>query len=202
MAKTYTLDQVRAAEQDPSVHASALRRANLATERLKKKQGAMNALLRAGQASEVFADKLAALRELAAMLAQALHNLTPCDKGCSHCCWMPTMLTQAEADAIGAELGRAPVTPSYTLHRNEHYTGVVCPFLKKGRCSIYASRPLACRFHYSMHKNELPCMIFPGEDIIVPHFNVATFHKATVTVLGPKAGYELADLRDFFPAAP
>lgn len=83
----------------------------------------------------------------------AILPYTACKTGCSHCCNMAVTLTTTEAELIGKFIGTKPTIPKYRpdiMGNQKKYSSVPCPFLKKGRCSIYEARPLACRVHVSM----------------------------------------------------
>lgn len=94
------------------------------------------------------------------------HSSLGCREGCSYCCHYHVYVTAIEAFAI-VEHVRATFTATdrlatiERLRRNvmtvkhmtvdEHiHTNVACAFLSiSGSCSIYNSRPLACRRHHS-----------------------------------------------------
>ena len=79
----------------------------------------------------------------------------------------------------------------------QRWEGVPCSFLKEGRCSIYASRPLACRLQLNMDDDDLLCQLIEGESIRVPYLNLTTHHVAAVVALG--MGQPIADIREWFP---
>lgn len=119
-----------------------------------------------------------------------------CRSSCTHCCHIPVALSPGEARLIGDMIGRTPsfVEPSITL--KDRRSGNPCTFLKDGRCSIYAARPMACRAHYNMDSDPLLCELIDGVSVPVFYLNVSSFQQACA-VLNPDG---LADIRAFFPA--
>lgn len=71
-----------------------------------------------------------------------------------------------------------------------------CPFLREGRCSVYETRPLACRTLLNLDDDDLLCRLVPGVEVPVPYAGAGEF-KALYLLAQPNA--ELADIRDFFP---
>lgn len=122
-----------------------------------------------------------------------------CGRGCSSCCKMNVVISAAEADRIGENIGRQPTKIAATrISEKTAFSGVPCPFLKDDSCSIYKDRPLVCRMHSSfddsaywcdpnrMYAREMPMVEFQGLQtalgVIAHHKNVVVF----------------ADIRDFF----
>lgn len=84
----------------------------------------------------------------------------------------------------------------------DRWFGVACTFLSADEtCSIYASRPLACRLQVNVDADALLCRLVPGNEqsdrIRVPYADTRSSQAASVAVLGPH--HRLADLRDWFP---
>jgi Fe-S-cluster containining protein len=104
--------------------------------------------------------------------ADASGEKVPCQMGCSVCCTYLVPLSTAESMRFAQDIlalpspRRAEVTasllkaakaiiaagkvPTDTPQNLCHWyssLGIECPLLKKGLCSIYASRPIACREH-------------------------------------------------------
>lgn len=108
-------------------------------------------------------------------------------------------LSEIEAQVIGEEIGRKPAKvkahPTQVSRHQPSY-GNPCTFLKEGRCSIYASRPMVCRTHLNMDSDDLLCELVEGAPIPVPYAN-ATALLAQYYRLG--AGGVFGDIRDFFP---
>lgn len=134
-------------------------------------------------------------------LKEATNGLVPCKKGCAHCCHIPVLMHYHEAATISKLTGRKMrALDSYTAEANFHYTGTPCPFLEENRCSIYQSRPFACRVHYSLDRDESRCVL-TGERQSVPYLNRKAFDMAYVNAIGTDNDIRVADIRDFFPAA-
>lgn len=151
--------------------------------------------------------KLYLMRDLAAELAKAAEGVVACKSGCDHCCKMATCVSVQEAQLIARETGAKLHTPKQYNHfdaMRKQFEGVPCTFLKDGRCSIYASRPYACRIHYTMDRDSMLCEIRPGEKIRAPHLNTTDYEKTYVQALGNgnPLSMQYADIREFFPNQP
>jgi Fe-S-cluster containining protein len=161
-------------------------------------RAAIGALLTAAVQPELSARaSLAKLREAAQLFNEAALPFTACAKGgCSHCCHIPVAINEVEAALIGQEIGRRP----HRLKKakpisNDYGYDMPCPFLKSGRCSIYKSRPLACRVHLNLDDSDRLCKLVPDVSIPVPLVNATQLLSLYVQV-APDS--KLADLRDFF----
>lgn len=115
-----------------------------------------------------------------------------CEKGCSHCCYFPIILTKMEAKLIVQYIQQLPklkkeelVTHLEQYYRNEDLTMVYnidfktdqqykgkyitkqvpCPLLDKqtNSCLAYEVRPIACRTHYN-YCNPQVCSTEPIPD--------------------------------------
>ncbi len=148
-----------------------------------------------------------ALRLVAISTEVARHvaPLTPCAKGCSHCCYQAVTITRWEADRITKFNGRKQGMPKgyHPLSRNREdfvndYAGVPCPFLRKGNCTIYAVRPLACVGHHSLMADASPCDI-----VAYPNGRTASFNMQELTLIEAALFFNdeqtFADIREFFP---
>lgn len=141
--------------------------------------------------------------------AALVGKYTPCVVGCSACCYQAITITAPEADRIGKAIGRTPAQaqplakerPSLDSLQDgsdedvARYTGKPCPFLVDHRCSVYEVRPVICRLHHSMHSDSSLCQ--HDEVREVPAINMSSLEQAFVAT---QRSYELADIRDFFPA--
>lgn len=162
--------------------------------------------------------KIIAIRKIADTLATAVGDAAPCKAGCDHCCHVPLLMTHAEAKVIGKEIGRAVTVPArWAIDSGSDratqlaeaaqakddltFYGTPCPFLKDHRCSIYDHRPFACRVLYSMADDDVPCRISETpQRTSVPYLNFNPFYEAYAGALGSAVFYEIADIREFFPA--
>lgn len=82
-----------------------------------------------------------------------LHHITPCKKGCSHCCRMPVSVSALELEYMK---NRCRKLASHIGQVSSH-TNSPCPFLAKGACSIYQVRPYLCRKHVTMTPSSYWC---------------------------------------------
>lgn len=146
------------------------------------------------------AEKNKTLVMLVQEAASILHDVTPCKKGCSHCCYQAVGIATYEAAAIGKYIGVTPVTltqkfenPSVMQERNK---GVACVFLKEGKCSIYEVRPLACRTHYNLSEYPELCDI-ANINGTVPNMNFSAVWNAQVAINMGTSVFD--DIRQFFP---
>ncbi|WP_395066240.1 YkgJ family cysteine cluster protein [Paraburkholderia silvatlantica] len=132
-----------------------------------------------------------------------------CRKGCSHCCHTSVLLPAQEAALIGKRIGVKPEPHKGITQRGDIEAGYhnPCPFLREGECSIYESRPLACRQQYNMDIDALLCDLSGGPSK-VPYLNMLDYQQALVLVT---AGWrrlgltsvpampDVGDIRQFFP---
>lgn len=199
MIKTVPIEFVRARESDPSVAAQAQERADAASRLLEPHRERMKALAERAQKEPDFAKKFRLLREIADYVADAMSGLVPCRAGCSHCCRIPVQLTRVEAGVIAHENGFRVTNPAkYSVDGNPAYTGTPCPFLVENQCSIYETRPMACRIHYNMDVDALLCEL-RGEVVHVPYFNNFDYQVLMFLAVGQAQAPRLADIREYFP---
>lgn len=86
----------------------------------------------------------------------------------------------------------------------DRWFGTPCTFLGANEtCTIYGSRPIACRLQVNVDADALLCRLVPGNEqsdrIRVPYVDTRQSQQASVAVLGPH--HRLADIRDWFPPA-
>jgi hypothetical protein len=150
------------------------------------------------------AAKVELLREMLDILNAAADGIAACRKGCGACCHVSVILSADEAEVIGKEIG-VPVAPPSRYEKRgstadaakQHY-GTPCPFLVNDQCSIYASRPLACRTLFNMDGDALLCSIVPDAPPKVPYLD----HMQFTMVIAQAFMHSMdahADLREFFP---
>ena len=146
------------------------------------------------------------IMDVADALSRTITPHTECARGCSHCCHMATCLSGFEARMIGRYVGREParlgreMVASLDLERElqARYTGVPCPFLVAGKCSVYPVRPAACRLHHSLMEDADNCRIRDNrEPITVAHLNLLTVQMALAAVF---MADDFGDIREFFPS--
>jgi len=143
-----------------------------------------------------------------------------CKKGCDHCCHIPVSLSRSEATHLAAVSGKQmAAAPAHAVRvsseleqlrsgiapggaesqRWRHHIGQACPFLSHGECSVWATRPLACRYYYSMDMDDLLCNLLPDQQgVEVPQLNVLAFTAMSWGILG--LNQDAADIRDWFPS--
>lgn len=127
----------------------------------------------------------------------AILPYSACKSGCSYCCNIAVTLTTTEAELIGKYIGRKPTIPSHRVDiiaNQRKYSGVPCPFLKKGKCSVYEVRPLACRIHFNLADTPELCNTATPADI--PMLNNEKIDEAHFAAFRNDVW---ADIRDFFP---
>lgn len=144
--------------------------------------------------------RLEKIRLAGKIFNEALMPLSACSNGaCNHCCHIPVAISKTEAEIIGNAVGRKPrKLPGILEFKREYGYHMPCPFLKNGACSIYASRPFACRAHLSLDVNDRLCKLLPDITVPVPLADVRQLQSAYVQA---GAGEEMADIRDYFPPA-
>lgn len=198
------LKAIRARENDPAMFEHAQKMTDVLNSRLD--MAGMSALANQAKAAKSPRAKVILLREMADKLGEASKGLTPCKKGCSHCCHMATMIHLDEARAIEKATGVKMTLPKafnvdiqYVEKLRARYDGVACRFLVAGACSIYAERPLACRLHVIVDRDSILCEIVPGEKIKVPMVDTRQVDWAISNAYGGPLEMKYADIREFFP---
>ena len=151
------------------------------------------------------------LRQSADAATLEASKLAACRKGCNHCCHIAVVISRTEATVIakqtGAKLRRgagaytgATMADPQALQEGiakEHY-GSPCPFLEGGACSIYESRPLACRWQINMDDDDLLCQLVAddGDAPKVPYLNLMSHQLAVAALLGENQSFD--DIRNWF----
>lgn len=148
--------------------------------------------------------RLKMLRLLADKINDAVSSQSACRRGCDACCKIQVEMTGWEARVIAEELGiEVKEPPEYGGSDSRVLSldlmGKPCGFLKDGDCSIYASRPIACRLHHSLNADAAMCQpTVNPEDSMVPTLNLTVVHIAYAICSGStKPG----DIADFFEEA-
>jgi len=122
-------------------------------------------------------EKLEVLYKATDEVFSAINPFTPCKKGCSACCHIPTHIAPEEAQYIKEKTGTEITTP--TPPRD--FRGIPCPFLIKGECSIYEHRPFVCRSHVVFTKTAYWCAIHDDDE----------FREQRVRISGLNTSFEL-----------
>lgn len=199
-----TLEEIRARERDPATFLASRATADLIHDRVD--HAAQLRIAEQARKARSTTAKIYLLRDLSNELAKATEGLVPCKAGCNHCCKMATAVSMQEAKLIAKETGLKLHTPKrYNDFRNMRvaYDGVPCSMLKDGVCSIYASRPFACRVHYVVDRDNLLCEIHPGVSIRAPHLAITDYDMLYVQAMADGQPQDMlyADIREFFPKA-
>jgi Fe-S-cluster containining protein len=145
--------------------------------------------------------KLNQLKKASDRLSRVVTPYSACRSGCSYCCNISAVISESEARAIAKASGRKMKTlqgvPSPAIREKWHR--VPCPFLKKGRCSVYDDRPMVCRLMFNMADTPEQC------NTDIPSCNS---HVITLNLKELEHGFVAAfaqepwgDIRDFFPPA-
>jgi Putative zinc- or iron-chelating domain len=160
--------------------------------------GLCDSIQKPGQTKQ---QRLAKLIELATQFSDRLLPYSACRHGCAHCCYIAVQVSQSEAELLARASGRKlqkpkqPITELYWLAERSY--AHPCPFLKEGRCSVYAARPMTCRTCLNMDDTPLQCELAPDSPSEVAYAN-----PMPIWVLhGMITGGEIhADIRDWFRA--
>ncbi len=90
-------------------------------------------------------------------------HVPSCKKGCDACCKIMTVVTIAEAMVLALEIYKKPdwrsllpalresalaMSPIGLTEYDYAQKRLPCVFLKDGACSVYESRPAACRYYF------------------------------------------------------
>lgn len=97
--------------------------------------------------------KLQALYDFMGDIYEFVGKYVPCKKGCSFCCYIPVSISGLEVEYIKKSEN---IKPS-KIPIVGNFDGKPCPFLKKGTCSIYKSRPFVCRMHVILDETSKWC---------------------------------------------
>lgn len=206
MIPIYDLERIKArqADEDGRVRAGAEARARQITARLAPQTRELEALANQALRATKTATKIAALRSMMRLVHVAARDIAACGRGCSSCCHQAVLLNAEEAAYIGAEIATKPQKVAHFVKQgktkaeaDKHY-GDPCPFLVDQQCSIYESRPLACRTLYNLDADALLCTVVPGDAPQVPYLDHRQFTEV-IAFSFMKTAHRFADIRDFFP---
>ncbi len=147
--------------------------------------------------------KLLELRNLSDKVAAAVSENVACKgNGCSYCCYQAVTITSIEAGWLQEATGRkAAGNVRRGLDDLEQmradFTGQPCPFLAKdGACSVYSSRPIACRLSMNIGASPFFCdTSIPSELSSVPALDLTQFWIIYSQITEKST---LGDIRDFF----
>ncbi|MCK4119564.1 YkgJ family cysteine cluster protein [Ralstonia solanacearum] len=133
-------------------------------------------------------------------LVEAAAPFVACKRGCSACCHMNVNVTEVEAQIIEEQTGRRYARFTGAIrHPDGEFTGVACPFLVDGTCSIYSVRPFACRHHMSFNLDAYWCSPERAHLAEMPMISFGGARQAYSAVTRLDSGGLYGDIRDFFP---
>jgi uncharacterized protein (DUF2267 family) len=73
-------------------------------------------------------------------------------------------------------------------------------FLKAGKCSIYKHRPIACRVHFTLDRDNLLCRFTEGKLNSTPNVDIGQVMNHLAMVIGIETNAaDHTDIRDWFP---
>lgn len=144
--------------------------------------------------------RLAKALKVADKLSKAATPYAACRAKCSHCCHIPTTISHTEAQMLAEASGRkvAKVTARHSREETAHYFRTPCPFLKKGSCSVYSARPMACRLMFNMA--DTPYFCNPAIPPEQSHVTMLNLQDLNLAFTGTFLHETFADIRDFFPS--
>jgi Putative zinc- or iron-chelating domain len=164
------------------------------------------------------AGKIEALWDMVDEIGTLARPFAACRKGCSHCCHTSVLMPAQEAALIGKRIGVKPAKVTGMTGRDDIKPGYdnPCPFLKNDACSIYESRPLACRQLFNIDTDALLCELV-GKASKVPFLDLRDYQVAQAMMTAAhREGIErdrygrlvpvtittapdVGDIREFFP---
>jgi len=144
--------------------------------------------------------KLRKVYALVDKLVDAAGPFVACKQGCSACCHININITEVEAQIIEDQTGRRYTRLTAPIrHPEGKFTGVPCPFLADGACSIYSVRPFVCRHHLSFNLDAYWCAPERAHLAEMPMITFGGAKQAHHEITRLDAGAMHGDIRDFFP---
>lgn len=142
--------------------------------------------------------KMNRMKKAAQALSQIVTPLSACRGGCSHCCNISAVITDIEAEALARVSGIRARRPKDGISSDAlgKWFRVPCPFLKKGRCSVYDERPLVCRLQFNIADTSQQCdTAIPPSESYVTMLNLSQLKNSYVEAFHANSW---GDIRDFF----
>jgi hypothetical protein len=193
-------DSALAAEADPAV---AKRHAAANFERLtaelphhvQQREAQLLAELKSVPGSPL--KKLRHLYRASEALMRDLAPYIACSAGCASCCHYPVSVYPLEAELIEKRTGhRRQRAPAETA-----VPGSACVFLRAGRCSIYADRPMVCRMHVALTSTAYWCAPERCNDIELPMAGFSEINAALTYIIQLDGRGQPLDIRQAFGAS-
>lgn len=119
---------------------------------------------------------------------------TPCQRGCDACCHYAVSVSELEVQFIESRTSRQR---GPTLKQIDQPHGTPCPFLRGGECSVYSSRPFACRRHVTLDDDARWCAVDVCHDIELPQLNFSEVISVYEKIV-EDARSQHADIRGWF----
>ena len=139
--------------------------------------------------------KLESLYDVVEELHSFVSKFTPCKKGCSSCCHYKVSISEIEIRYIENNEG---IRRLKKLKLDKNYHGDACPFLVANKCSIYSSRPYACRNHVVFNESDYWCHPDLCNDIELPLISFSEVKKSYDLIRRTSESYEQYDIRQVF----
>ena len=142
--------------------------------------------------------KMNRMKKAAQALSEVVTPLSACKAGCSHCCNISAVITDVEAEAMAKASGRKTRRPKDGISADVlgKWFRAPCPFLIKGRCSVYEDRPLVCRLQFNISDTSQQCdTSIPPTESYVTMLNLSQLQNAYVEAFHD---HQWGDIRDFF----
>lgn len=141
--------------------------------------------------------KLGKIYSLTDKLTQLIAPYMVCEKNCSHCCKLDVLITTVEAQYIEQHHGlNRNIGTSVSSGHADNKTP--CPFLdRSGACSIYKSRPFACRTAFAVD-NPMYCEEVDREHVTYSSRNNSLLSRLYYMIIHINEKKPVRDIRDFF----
>lgn len=123
--------------------------------------------------------KLQDLYEFMEEVYSIVSNVTPCKKGCNHCCHIQVSVSSLELEYMKKHDRKflRKFVPTISGSSSP------CPFLSKGSCSIYEIRPYFCRRHVSITATPYWCHPDRCHSITLPLLNFSEMDRVYFQLL-------------------
>ncbi|HDX8437820.1 YkgJ family cysteine cluster protein [Aeromonas dhakensis] len=119
---------------------------------------------------------------------------TPCEKGCSHCCYIPVAVSELEVEYIERSLK----IKRKSFSEYDRTQSKPCPFLKNNSCSIYNVRPFVCRRHVVLTKTPYWCELERCNQETMPLLNFTETQKSFEYLVFKSGKNNFFDIREVF----
>jgi uncharacterized protein len=121
-------------------------------------------------------------------------KFTPCQKGCSFCCYNEVSVSLLEAEYIEKHTG---IKRSFNLDIKD-FPGTPCPFLKYSACSIYKHRPFVCRRHVALSDDPGWCRYDVPTQYEFPHIRFSPVEQSYAFIIVSSGTTSTCDIRQAF----